>query len=385
MKKILFVASSLGVGGMERVLVDISNALVKRNYDVTIITYEKVCGDSYIDDLDSRVHFVYKPHRSFPFLSRIPYIHRYYDSKKKNWETRTSSEKLYRYYVGTKEKYDVEIAFCRGPAVKIISGSTNKSSKKYTWVHNDYTLVDPETITRFFINMETTKRAYQVFNKIIAVSEEARRKFVEVIGYEEKTMTIYNMLDIESIQKKTNMPCPEKKTVFTIISVARIIPAKGYDTLLKAIKRLNDDGLKIELWLVGTRFGGKYDQQLDEYITDNHLANVKLLGRQINPYCYMSQADVYICSSWREGFSISVAEAMCCGLPVISTNCTGPSEILNNGEYGILIDYDENDMYLALKRVLENPELLIEYRRKSLERSKYFSSDRIINEIIKLI
>lgn len=384
MKKVLFVASSIGVGGMERVLVDIANALVERSYDVTIITYAIPDGDSYIDDLDSRVHFVYKEHRKFSLLSRIPYIHRFYDPKKNNWETRASARTLYRYYVGSQDKYDVEIAFCRGPAVKIISGSDNKNSKKYTWVHNDYTLVDPKTITNFFPDMDTTKKAYQVFDKIIAVSEEARKKFVEVIGYEDKTMTIYNMLDIDSIRKKKDLPCPEKKNGFTVISVARIIPAKGYDTLLKAVKRLNDDGYQFELWLVGTRFAGQYDRQLEGYIKDNQLTNVKLLGRQINPYCFMAQADVYICSSWREGFSISVAEAMACGLPVISTNCTGPTEILKDGEYGILIRYDEDDMYSALKSVLDDPGILTPLIEKSLKRSEDFSSEKIIDQVISL-
>ena len=104
----------------------------------------------------------------------------------------------------------------------------------------------------------------------------------------------------------------------------------------------------------------------------------------MNPYCFMKQADLYICSSWREGFSISVAEAMCCGLPVISTNCTGPTEILDNGKYGILINYDEDEMYIALKRVLDNPELLDEYRKESVLRSEYFSSNRITKQIVDL-
>lgn len=382
MKKILFVAASLQVGGMERVLTDIANALVKRDFDVTIVTYMDSGVANWCGELDKRVNFIYKKPKDFRLRKKLPYVHRFYRPGK--WETRTSAKALYNYYVGSKNKYDVEIAFCRGPAVKIVSGSTNKNSKKFTWVHNDYSLVDPKTITKFFNNMDEAKEAYSKFDKIVSVSDEAKDKFIEVIGYREKLQTIYNLLSIEKIIEKSKCVCPEIKTKFTIISVARIIPAKGYHTLLKAVKRLNDDGLDFELWLVGTRYGDEYDNQLDEYINENKLTNVKLLGRQINPYCFMSQADLYICSSWREGFSISVAEAIACGLPVITTNCTGPVEILDNGKYGIIINYDEEEMYLSLKDAILNPQKLEEYKEKAFVRSKYFSDESIIKQIIDL-
>lgn len=369
---------------MERVLVDIANALVEKNYDVTILTYIKVEGESWIVDLDERVHFIYKKNREFPAREKLPYIHRYYKKNKLLWETRVSARGLYKYYVGNKNRYDVEIAFCRGMAVKIVSGSTNKKSIKLNWIHNDYTLVNSKTITASFNNMEETKEAYKVFDKIVAVSNQAKEKFIEVIGYEEKIVTIYNMLPIQTILTKSEKHCPIAKSRFTIISVARLIPAKGYDTLLRAVKRLTDDGYVFDLWLVGRDYGSEYNIALKEFVSQNHLDNVKFLGNQMNPYCFMKQADLYICSSWREGFSISVAEAMCCGLPVISTNCTGPTEILDNGKYGILINYDENEMYLALKRVLSNPDILIQYRSKSLQRSKFFASERIIKQIEEL-
>ena len=384
MKRILFVTSALGIGGMERVLVDIANALVERNYDVTILTYINVEGESWIVDLDERVHFIYKKNRDFPIREKLPYIHRYYKKNKLMWETRASAKELYKYYVGNKCRYDVEIAFCRGMAVKIVSGSTNKKSVKLNWIHNDYTLVDPKTITASFNNMEEAKEAYKVFDKIVAVSNQAKEKFIEVIGYKEKVVTIYNMLPIQAILSKSEKPCPVEKCRFTVISVARLIPAKGYDTLLRAVKRLVNDGYDFDLWLVGRDFGTEYNLSLRDYVSKNHLENVKFLGNQMNPYCFMKQADLYICSSWREGFSISVAEAMCCGLPVISTNCTGPTEILDNGKYGILINYDEDEMYFALKRVLDNPDILDVYKEKSLYRSKCFSSEIIIKEIIGL-
>ena len=380
--KILFVAASLRIGGMERVLVDIANSLVKRDYDVTIITYEDSGEENFIGELNKKIEFCYKKTREFRFRKQLPYFHRYYRPNK--WETRCTPKDLYRYYVGRKKKFDVEIAFCRGPAVKIISGSTNSKSKKLTWVHNDYKLINPKTITKYFDSMESTIKAYEVFDKIVAVSDQAGRIFNEVIGYSEKTITIYNMIDLNQINKKKDSPCPVEKKRFTLISVARLIPAKGHDKLLRVVKRLNDEGYKFDLWILGTGENCEHEKKIKKYAEENKLTNVYFFGRQMNPYCFMRHADVYICTSHIEGFSISIAEAMACGLPVISTKCTGPTEILEDGKNGILIDCKEEEIYQVMKKVINNPESLIPYKKKSLERSKDFSEEQIIDKIISL-
>ena len=109
MKKILFVAPSLAVGGMERVLVALSNALAKREYDVTILLMNT--KDDLRDELDPRIRLRIKQDKDH-LGKKIPFIrHKLYDDGM--WETRTSPKKLYEYYIGD-ETYDVEIAFFRG-------------------------------------------------------------------------------------------------------------------------------------------------------------------------------------------------------------------------------------------------------------------------------
>ena len=150
------------------------------------------------------------------------------------------------------------------------------------------------------------------------------------------------------------------------------------------MKRLNDEGYQFDLWILGTGNMIDYEVMIRKYVENNTLSNVLFMGRQANPYCFMAQADLYMCTSHIEGFSIAIAEAMACGLPVISTRCTGPTEILEDGKYGIMIDCNENEIYNALKDVLTNPNILTPYKEKSLHRSKDFSEERIIEEITKL-
>ena len=377
MKKILLVSESLARGGMERILVDISNALVERNYDVTVVLYGQ--GDALKDELDKRVHLSYVPRKPLKIRRNLPYFHRRYRNDK--WEKRASSRTLYNYYVGHK-KYDVEIGFYRGPSIKIVSGSKNRKSKKLAWVHTDVKLCDPKSLTKFFNDIEEVKAAYSKFDNIVCVSDKAGESFSEVIGLNEKISTIYNMISCERIQTKSLEECELRKNRFTFISVGRQIPDKGYMRLLSSVRRLNEEGYEFDLWLIG---GGRDEENLHAYAKENNLQNVIFAGMQDNPFKYVRQADLFICSSVREGFNIAVAESLSLGVPVMTTRCTGPTEILGDGEYGIIVDNNEEGLYLGMKRVLDNKDILKPFAEKAKDRSLTFDENNIMQQIIELI
>lgn len=377
-KKILFVTESLARGGMEVVVVSISNILSKKGYDVTVLCYNP--ADYLVSELDSNVRYIYKPRKNFPVLQKIPYIRRFYRPNKDAWEHRTSAKKLYKYYVGN-EKYDVEIGFYRGPSIKIISGSTNKKSKKLAWVHTDFKLCNPKSIVSWFNNMDETKTAYNKMDNIVCVSDKARKSFNEVIGLEEKSVTVYNLIPSNKVIKKSFEEIPLKKNKFTIVTVGRLIPDKRHDRLLLAAKKLNDEGYDFDIWIVGA---GVHENELRKYCEDNKIKNVFFTGMQPNPYSYMRNADLFVLTSYREGFALVIPEAMACGLPVLSTACTGPTEILNNGEYGILVDNSSDGVYYGIKNILDNKEILQTMKSKSQERYIDFDEETIVNEIIAL-
>lgn len=377
-KRILFVTESLARGGMETVLVSISNALVKRGFDVTILCYHP--QNELKEDLDQRVHYMYKPRREFKLMNRIPHIRRYYNYRKAAWEHRVSASALYRYYVGN-QKYDIEIGFYRGPAIKIVSGSTNKQSKKLAWVHTDFRLCDQRTIVGWFQNMEEAKSAYGKMDKIVCVSEKARQSFHEVIGYPDKTVTVYNMIPVKTIRTLSNQACPIQKRKLTLITVGRLIPDKRQDRLLSATKKLVDEGYDFDVWIVGA---GRSENELKDYCTGQKITNVIFTGMQDNPYKYLKQADWFVLTSKREGFAIVIPEAMACGLPVLSTKCTGPTEILNDGEYGLLVENSSEGVYRGLKHILDNPQIIKKYKEKASVRFNDFDEAVIIGDIINL-
>lgn len=378
MKKILFVTESLSRGGMEKMQVTIANALAERGFDVTVLCYDK--RDELRADLLPSVKYIYKPRKEFPVRSKLPYIHRYYRVDKPLWEKRASAETLYKYYVGN-EKYDVEIAFYRGPAIKIISGSTNKNSKKLAWVHTDFKLCDIKTVIGWFNDMDEAKQGYAKFDNICCVSHQARISFEEVVGCKEKTCTVYNMIPCEKIVEMSKDKCPLSHDKFTIVTVGRLIPDKCIDRLLSATKKLNEDGYDFNVWIVGS---GRIDDELKQYCIDNGLSNVTFTGMQDNPYKYMSNADLFVLCSRREGFALVIPEAMACGTPVLSTECTGPVEILDNGKYGILAENSDDGIYSCLKNIMADKKCLDNYKGNLLLRANYFDENIIVKNLINL-
>lgn len=381
MKKILFVTETLNLGGMEKEQVALANALARRGCDVTIVTYRETFADGLTGDLDPAVHFRYVAKKEFPeFLMKHKFTRQYV--KGDEYEKRQSPRELWNYYVGRNEKFDVEIAFYRGPSVKIVSGSPNGNALKIAWAHTDYKLCDPKSLTKFFASFDECRAAYAAFDRIVCVSRKACESFAEVIGYKDKLTTVYNMLPIDTIREKMAEPCPFVKKNFTFVTVGRLIEAKGYDRLLECVRRLNADGYDFTLRIVGY---GRCEEQLKAFAEENGLANVVFEGKQSNPYKYLRSSDCFVCSSLREGFSIVVAEALCCGLPVISTDCTGPVEILGNGEYGFIVPGETEAIYKKMKEVLDDPAVLVPFAEKAEKRAEYFGEDRITEQVIDLI
>ncbi|MEE0968641.1 MAG: glycosyltransferase [Clostridia bacterium] len=377
-KKILFILPSLIVGGLENVQVTLANALAKRGHEVTVMTFDP--GDDLAYKLEKNVRFIYKKPK-YEFMKKIPKIRYLFDDGL--WETRASAKKLHRYYVG-KEKYDVEIAFFRGRSVKIISGTHTDFKKKsvrtktLAWVHNDFERASGYQSN--FKSMEHVFRAYRGFDKVVCVSKHAEQSFKKVIGDTGNVTTVYNMLPVKDIKSLANDCIIEPKNKFNIVVVARLLDsAKGHLRLISAVKALQDECIDIGLTIVG---GGPDENMIRGKITELSAENyVHMVGMQKNPYPYIKSADLLVCSSYFEGYNLTVAEALICGTPVLSTDCTGPCEILDGGRYGMIVENSEDGIRDGLRNLATNAELLSHYRKMTTERTEFFNEEKIIAQI----
>ena len=120
---------------------------------------------------------------------------------------------------------------------------------------------------------------------------------------------------------------------------------------------------------------GTDSEKLVLYINLHHLETcVRLSGFHTNPYPYLANADLFVCSSRAEGYSTVITEALILGLPIITTRCAGMQELLGeNGEFGLSVDNNGTSLYEGLKTLLSSNTCLMHYKQKSQEKGRQFA------------
>ena len=368
-KKILFLIESFAGGGVEKVFIDLINNMDISKYDITVMSI----WDYGVRKKDLRKDVKYKS--IFPNIKGISRVFH-------NFVEKSDGKLLYK--LGIREKYDIEIAFIEGRATKIIGASTNPNSRKIAWVHID--LSQGHWTSRVFKeNTELEKSYYKKFNDLVFVSNSAKEGFIKIFGDNFPKMHVkYNPIIAPDVIRKSkdeisDIVKPTDKKL--LVTSGRLVSQKGFDNLLEACNKLNKDGVKYELWILGEGWGRS---SLEELIEKYNLYNIKLLGYKDNPHKYIKEGNLFVCSSRNEGFSLVIAEAMILGLPVISTNCSGPNELLNFGEYGFMVENTEGALYEGLKEILRDEEKLRYYIEKSKERINFFNYKDRISDIERL-
>lgn len=242
---------------------------------------------------------------------------------------------------------------------------------------------DESTATHF--SDKKVKEFFGPFDKIVGVSKDCKNKFEEKYGFEDRSMYIYNPIDVDDILAKAKEK-PEvefDKNSFNVLAIGRFMPQKAFDRLVKAVDRLIKEGIDFTLYIIGE---GPEQDKVQELIDERGLGNnIKMLGFKENPYPYIKNSDLFICSSIHESYCLVVAESLVIGTPVISTMCTGPIELLDEGKYGKLVENSENGIYDGLKELIANPNILEHYKKQTFLRKEFFDVNTCVKEWEKLL
>jgi glycosyltransferase involved in cell wall biosynthesis len=188
---------------------------------------------------------------------------------------------------------------------------------------------------------------YQRADQIVTVSEGIKEELVQYYGQRaEKIRTIYNFYDLAKIAHLKSVALPEAfNSIFrhpVIITSGRLHVQKNITGLLEVFASLpqrethklvvlGDGELREALVQRADELGlSSWASWEDGPLDDS--CQVFFLGYQENPFRFIGRAVLYACSSSWEGFPNSLAEAMACEVPVVSTDCpTGPRELLGAG------------------------------------------------------
>jgi glycosyltransferase involved in cell wall biosynthesis len=352
-KKLLFLTVKFDTGGTEKVTYDIITRLDPEKYDITLMSMYG--GGYYWDHLPAHIH------RKYFFPKFIRYVIRYV--------TTFPGKLVYRTFI--REKYDVEIACGDDIPSRVINHSTNPNSQRIAWIHMD---VQERGYQGYEIRTEAGRRNfYRNFHHIVNVSRECERKFREKFGDDLPTCVIYNPVPAEEIREKGNarpwIVLPKER--FNIVCMGRFTPQKGFDRLLDALKVLKGKDIS---GFFATILGDGYERpMLEQRIREYGLQDVvSLPGYAENPYAILKQADLFTLPSRDESFSLAVAEAMVLGVPVMSTRCTGPVELLKDGEAGCLVENSTEGILSGLERILTDRECYQDLCSKAMANTDNF-------------
>jgi len=189
--------------------------------------------------------------------------------------------------------------------------------------------------------------------RIIFVSEYLRNYLLAIMSIDiSKCQVIHNGIKLGKFRKLIKHKFREQlgllESDILIGSIGNIRPAKNYNILVDAAASLIlKDGHKNYKFLIVGAGDNALQLELQEKISKLGLQeSILFLGFRNDIDIILSNLDCFVLCSTTEGFSISIVEAMACGVPIVATMCGGPEEILTNGNNGLLVEAN-NSVFLA--------------------------------------
>lgn len=367
MKKVLFLIHDLGPGGAEKVLVNLVNNLDREQFDITLLSIFDVGVNK--KNLLPHIHYRYCFRKMFRGNSHIMKL--------------LSPKQLHRLLI--KDSYDIEVAYLEGPCARIVSGCENPNTKLFSWIHIEQHTAQRAAIS--FRNIREAEECYNSFDRINCVSESVMDDFKHCLNIRVPIGVIYNTNESEKIKQLGCEAVQEidfSGKIITMVGVGKLLKSKGFDRLIGIVAQLKSEGYLVRLLILGV---GEEQLNLQKMITEKRLDDdVLLLGYQTNPYKFVAKSDLFVCASFREGFSTAATEALILGVPVCTVDVAGMKEMLgSNNEYGVVVPNDDDHLYKAILELINDKHKLAHYRDMAKQRGQDFSMEKTVNRVHEVL
>lgn len=381
-KKILVFNDCFYMGGTEILLVNLLNHLIKKKYEVTLLLPNPSDQNILLERVSKQVVVKYIFEKELTGIKDTLYrnILIFYP-------------RIYQRLIGFNHaEYDKIICF-KDCFHSIMFSRMNV--EKYLWIQNHpfQTIYKSKSIKEYFafilnrFQIKRRNKSFDKFDKIVCVSDSSKREYIKIYnkGIQKKELIVlYNALDLSGIalRAEESIDLPEFSCISFVI-VIRLSHEKTVDRAIIATDRLRKEGYKFKILILG--YGVEYDK-LQQMIKDYQLESyITMLGRVSNPFPYMKKCTWLLCPSSRESFSLVLLEAISLGTPVITTDCGGPEDVIDRGKYGIFTENSLEGVYNAMKKVLDDPDLLPYYQSKRDENLARFDYTKWIESVDSIL
>ena len=353
--KYMFVIPSLSKGGAERVVCVLASGLAARGEDVTVLRYFKTDGDYPIDE---RVNLI-----TLSGGYEVDY-------------NKISTPKRLKSIRNTIKEIapDVIIPFLKHVNIQTYLAAPGKYRKRviFTVRYSPYVAKRGKTekIHDFLINH---------FNKTI-VQNQAQKDYFKKSA-QDRIHILPNPVN-NAFLEESRIPESDE---FTVVAAGRLSGEKNFSMLIKAFDDFSKDKEDVCLNVYGE---GKKKEELEALIDSLQASDkIKLMGRTNDLIGAYKRASLFVLSSNHEGMPNALLEAMAIGLPCISTDCpTGPSEMIVNGENGLLIPVDNAEKMREAIEFMYNNRDKAEEMGKSARKfvAENYRVDKIVSKFIDI-
>lgn len=355
-KRILFTLLRLNVGGIEKALLSLVNALDKDKYDIHLAVILPEGG--FLSEVPPHVKLhtiggfgeepgmVFTPVKeiskkllTFRWADGIPAAWHYAVSQLRGtlnpycrWLLRGNRPGGRHADPGLDSPFDLAVDFTGPPGeyLEYFAGIHVKARRRCAWIHFD--------LDRVFVRPKSSIEVYNNMDKVFCVSEKALSQFRQRFPrFAHKGEVLHNIIDVAAIRRLGEAPSgyvPVEGAV-NIVTVGRVARQKGQDIALRSLRILRSQGHDIFWHFVGD---GPQMQEYRELAARLGVADTcRFHGATTNPYPFMRGCDLYVQPSRYEGYCITLGEAKLFGAPILATDFVGASEQLTGVSNAMVI------------------------------------------------
>lgn len=341
-KKICFFIGGMARGGAERVISILANHYVEQGHIVYIVM---LLTDRVEYELNSQIKVINLSrkdktycHNAFFWLKHI------------------------RSFVN-RVRPDITVAFAARIAILVQLACIGLKQNIIVSERND-----PAKDGRSIWVKLLTNILYPMCNCVIFQTERAKSRFSYKI--QSKSRVIPNPIKVYCYAANEN---PKK-----IVAVGRLAEQKNHKLLIDAFFDISFN-TDYELWIYGE---GNLRKELEAYVKDKGIEKrIYFPGNISEIHKNIADARLFVLSSDYEGLSNALLEALMMGLPVISTDCSGVDEVIENGDNGLIVPVGNKKLLTnAMKKVLENNAFKEKIATRAKIKAQEFSADRILEK-----
>lgn len=370
-KSLLIVSHALELGGAERSLIGLLDALNPEIWDIDLFLLRhegELMGaiPAYVNLLPQMPAYTVlaRPMKdtlreghmlltSARLVGKI--LAGRYAKKHKHTESAVGLEYSHKFTcplmpgIQPEKEYDLAISFL---TPHYFVAKKVRAKKKIAWIHTDYTRVQ--------VNVSSETAMWSAYDYIASISDAVTESFLKVFpSLKEKILLIENILPEALIRRQATVfgvsaEMPGKG--IRLLSVGRYCTAKNFDNVPDICARLVQSGLNVYWYIIGF---GPDEELIRQKINESQMENrVILLGKKENPYPYIAACDLYVQPSRYEGKCVTVREAQMLGKTVVITRYATSASQLEDGIDGLTVPMDNAGCADGIAALLRNRQLM---------------------------